>query len=46
MAENEIQGGIGTLRHPPGAPALIPGRVHDGPDENQAAEKLPMPGRA
>ncbi len=45
MAISNHRGGVGDLRYP-GALALIPGRTHNGPDENEAADKLPTSGRA
>lgn len=45
MARVGVQGVVGLLHHQ-GASALIPGRMHNGPDENEAAEKLPKSRRA
>jgi len=42
MAQYEVQGGTGTV-FSAAAPALSVARFRNGPDENQAAEKLPMP---
>ena len=45
MARIQAQGVIGELSQPRrrGTSSLFPGRTRNGPDENQAAEKLPMP---
>ena len=45
MALIQVQGGNGEFarRGKRQTLSLFPGRARNGPDENQAAEKLPMP---